>query len=360
MCRITKLINIKFANPLHFILTNFSPFYKIAIGLHFIKTGGTMKLNNKFIGMLALCTIVVVSSVFAASIFKNNGKKEAESKSAVQYETQAKEKTAEKAYVKQEESETKAETKAETKPETEIKNEEPAKESDRQETGEKSHKKEKAPKSVKVQARADKDTAEGKNTNNTKEKEQETAVKEEQSRTQAESIKEESGSKKSPTNKRVGSKTSGGGKSSGGDHTAPTKEKESTDKEKDKGQKESETKENKGSKESKESKENKKNKEYSKEYIILNENTGNDGALHYTAGKSTELSNEALIGMKNTGENSGETTAIEWAELKSGDMEKVKAGIKGEYELLVKTKSEFRINDMSYNNIEFIEYIKIN
>ena len=45
---------------------------------------------------------------------------------------------------------------------------------------------------------------------------------------------------------------------------------------------------------------------------------------------------------------------------KSGDMEKVKAGIKGEYELLVKTKSEFRINDMSYNNIEFIEYIKIN
>ena len=64
--------------------------------------------------------------------------------------------------------------------------------------------------------------------------------------------------------------------------------------------------------------------------------------------------------MKNTGENSGETTAIEWAELKSGDMEKVKAGIKGEYELLVKTKSEFRINDMSYNNIEFIEYIKIN
>ncbi len=96
-------------------------------------------------------------------------------------------------------------------------------------------------------------------------------------------------------------------------------------------------------------------------YVLFHENSNAEGVLVYPAGKSPDLEEAYFIGKKESGENSGKKIALEWKEQKNrvGELEKVKTGIAGQYELLVETKEDFVLQDVQYGKLRFIVPIRI-
>lgn len=90
--------------------------------------------------------------------------------------------------------------------------------------------------------------------------------------------------------------------------------------------------------------------EVSKEYLILLPNLHSDGILYYFAGEKVELEQKVFIGLRQTGENSGNPLFIKW----SGEgLEDLKSGKKGIYFLRVTAEEPLVINGKDHGHPEF-------
>lgn len=84
--------------------------------------------------------------------------------------------------------------------------------------------------------------------------------------------------------------------------------------------------------------------------LILNEHLYADKTLKYNASTGVSLEENALIGLKLTGENNGTKLNVKW---EGKDLEKVKNAQKGEYLLVVSSLEDLVINGKNYGKVKF-------
>ena len=84
--------------------------------------------------------------------------------------------------------------------------------------------------------------------------------------------------------------------------------------------------------------------------LILNEHLYADKTLKYKASTGVRLEENALIGLKLTGENNGTKLNVKW---EGKDLEKVKNAQKGEYLLVVSSLEDLVINGKNYGKVKF-------
>ena len=94
----------------------------------------------------------------------------------------------------------------------------------------------------------------------------------------------------------------------------------------------------------------------SEDFIILNEHLYADKTLKYKALDGVNLEDNALIGLKLSGENNGVKLNIKW---EGKSLEKVKNAQKGEYQLAVSSLEDLVINNNNYGKVKFIVKIII-
>ena len=94
----------------------------------------------------------------------------------------------------------------------------------------------------------------------------------------------------------------------------------------------------------------------SEDFIVLNEHLCADKTLKYKALEGVNLEENALIGLKLSGENNGVKLNVKW----EGDsLQQVKNSQKGEYRLAVSSLEDLVINDKNYGKVKFIVKIII-
>ena len=94
----------------------------------------------------------------------------------------------------------------------------------------------------------------------------------------------------------------------------------------------------------------------SEDFIILNEHLYADKTLKYKALEGVNLEENALIGLKLSGENNGTRLNVKW---EGKSLEQVKSAQKGEYQLAVSSLQDLVINDKNYGKVKFIVKIII-
>ena len=94
----------------------------------------------------------------------------------------------------------------------------------------------------------------------------------------------------------------------------------------------------------------------SEDFIILNEHLYADKTLKYKALDGVNLEDNALIGLKLSGENNGVKLNIKW---EGKSLEQVKNAQKGEYQLAVSSLEDLVINNNNYGKVKFIVKIII-
>ena len=94
----------------------------------------------------------------------------------------------------------------------------------------------------------------------------------------------------------------------------------------------------------------------SEDFIILNEHLYADKTLKYKALEGVNLEENALIGLKLSGENNGTRLNVKW---EGKSLEQVKSAQKGEYQLAVISLQDLVINDKNYGKVKFIVKIII-
>jgi len=94
----------------------------------------------------------------------------------------------------------------------------------------------------------------------------------------------------------------------------------------------------------------------SEDFIILNEHLYADKTLKYKALEGINLEENALIGLKLSGENNGVKLNVKW---EGKSLEQVKSAQKGEYQLAVSSLQDLVINDKNYGKVKFIVKIII-
>ena len=94
----------------------------------------------------------------------------------------------------------------------------------------------------------------------------------------------------------------------------------------------------------------------SEDFIILNEHLYADKTLKYKALEGVNLEENALIGLKLSGENNGVKLNVKW---EGKSLEQVKSAQKGEYQLAVSSLQDLVINDKNYGKVKFIVKIII-
>ena len=94
----------------------------------------------------------------------------------------------------------------------------------------------------------------------------------------------------------------------------------------------------------------------SEDFIILNEHLYADKTLKYKALEGVSLEENALIGLKLSGENNGVKLNVKW---EGKSLEQVKSAQKGEYQLAVSSLQDLVINDKNYGKVKFIVKIII-
>ena len=105
-----------------------------------------------------------------------------------------------------------------------------------------------------------------------------------------------------------------------------------------------------------ESSEDKALENASEDFIILNEHLYADKTLKYKALDGVNLEDNALIGLKLSGENNGVKLNIKW---EGKSLEQVKNAQKGEYQLAVSSLEDLVINNNNYGKVKFIVKIII-
>ena len=105
-----------------------------------------------------------------------------------------------------------------------------------------------------------------------------------------------------------------------------------------------------------ESSEDKALENASEDFIILNEHLYADKTLKYKALDGVNLEDNALIGLKLSGENNGVKLNIKW---EGKSLEQVKNAQKGEYRLAVSSLEDLVINNNNYGKVKFIVKIII-
>ena len=105
-----------------------------------------------------------------------------------------------------------------------------------------------------------------------------------------------------------------------------------------------------------ESSEDKALENASEDFIILNEHLYADKTLKYKALEGVNLEENALIGLKLSGENNGARLNVKW---EGKSLEQVKSAQKGEYQLAVSSLQDLVINDKNYGKVKFIVKIII-
>ena len=81
-----------------------------------------------------------------------------------------------------------------------------------------------------------------------------------------------------------------------------------------------------------------------------------DKTLKYKALEGVNLEENALIGLKLSGENNGVRLNVKW---EGKSLEQVKSAQKGEYQLAVSSLQDLVINDKNYGKVKFIVKIII-
>ena len=94
----------------------------------------------------------------------------------------------------------------------------------------------------------------------------------------------------------------------------------------------------------------------SEDFIILNEHLYADKTLKYKALDGVNLEDNALIGLKLSGENNGVKLNVKW---EGKSLEQVKNAQKGEYQLAVSSLEDLVINNNNYGKVKFIVKIII-
>ena len=94
----------------------------------------------------------------------------------------------------------------------------------------------------------------------------------------------------------------------------------------------------------------------SEDFIILNEHLYADKILKYKALDGVNLEDNALIGLKLSGENNGVKLNVKW---EGKSLEQVKNAQKGEYQLAVSSLEDLVINNNNYGKVKFIVKIII-
>lgn len=105
-----------------------------------------------------------------------------------------------------------------------------------------------------------------------------------------------------------------------------------------------------------ESSEDKALENASEDFIILNEHLYADKTLKYKASDGVNLEDNALIGLKLSGENNGVKLNVKW---EGKNLEQVKNAQKGEYQLAVSSVEDLVINNNNYGKVKFIVKIII-
>ena len=105
-----------------------------------------------------------------------------------------------------------------------------------------------------------------------------------------------------------------------------------------------------------ESSEDKALENASEDFIILNEHLYADKTLKYKASDGVNLEDNALIGLKLSGENNGVKLNVKW---EGKSLEQVKNAQKGEYRLAVSSLEDLVINNNNYGKVKFIVKIII-
>ena len=105
-----------------------------------------------------------------------------------------------------------------------------------------------------------------------------------------------------------------------------------------------------------ESSEDKALENASEDFIILNEHLYADKTLKYKASDGVNLEDNALIGLKLSGENNGVKLNVKW---EGKSLEQVKNAQKGEYQLAVSSLEDLVINNNNYGKVKFIVKIII-
>ena len=105
-----------------------------------------------------------------------------------------------------------------------------------------------------------------------------------------------------------------------------------------------------------ESSEDKALENASEDFIILNEHLYADKTLKYKALDGVNLEDNALIGLKLSGENNGVKLSVKW---EGKSLEQVKNAQKGEYQLAVSSLEDLVINNNNYGKVKFIVKIII-
>ena len=94
----------------------------------------------------------------------------------------------------------------------------------------------------------------------------------------------------------------------------------------------------------------------SEDFIILNEHLYADKTLKYKALDGVNLEDNALIGLKLSGEKNGVKLNVKW---EGKSLEQVKNAQKGEYQLAVSSLEDLVINNNNYGKVKFIVKIII-
>ena len=105
-----------------------------------------------------------------------------------------------------------------------------------------------------------------------------------------------------------------------------------------------------------ESSEDKALENASEDFIILNEHLYADKTLKYKELDGVNLEDNALIGLKLSGENNGVKLNVKW---EGKSLEQVKNAQKGEYQLAVSSLEDLVINNNNYGKVKFIVKIII-
>ncbi|EGG92264.1 hypothetical protein HMPREF0491_01600 [Lachnospiraceae oral taxon 107 str. F0167] len=105
-----------------------------------------------------------------------------------------------------------------------------------------------------------------------------------------------------------------------------------------------------------ESSEDKALENASEDFIILNEHLYADKTLKYKALDGVNLEDNALIGLKLSGENNRVKLNVKW---EGKSLEQVKSAQKGEYQLAVSSLEDLVINNNNYGKVKFIVKIII-
>lgn len=91
-------------------------------------------------------------------------------------------------------------------------------------------------------------------------------------------------------------------------------------------------------------------------FTIFSKLTDSKSSLVYKNDSEVELADEALIGFRSSGENTGKMVKIDWS---GQDLEKVQGKVSGTYKLKVSAKEDVIINDINHGKIDFFVTVRV-